>query len=87
MSEWQIVGINRETGESETVYEGNDYSMVSDTMVNPGESSADYSHMSLYENGRLIERHEQPHSGQGRGDLRWIVFIVLILIVLYFIIH
>lgn len=89
MSNWRIVGISRESGEAETIYAGDDYSNVSDMMLNPDEGSADYAHMSLYEDGRLIESHPQPRPrpGQGSPDLGWVVLVIIVLVVLYILIH
>ena len=87
MSNWQIEAISRETGQSETVYEGDDYSTVSDTMLNEGEGSADYSRMSLYEDGQLIESHPQPLPSKGADFVGWLAFVVCVLVVLFLMIH
>jgi hypothetical protein len=88
MSKWEIRAVGRETGEVETVYQGDDYSNVSDMMLNDWEGSAEYAHMSLFEDGRLIESHAQPLPRRGE-DLGSLVLTLIIIgvVVFFFMMH
>jgi hypothetical protein len=66
-TEYKIIGTRRDTGKPEIVYHGYDYSNVSDMMLNPDEDSSEFSHMSLFEDGRLTEDHDQPLPQPGKA--------------------
>jgi hypothetical protein len=85
--QWEIRAVRRETGEAETVYQGDDYSNVSDMMLNDYEGSAEYAHMALYEDGRLIESHAQPLPRAGEDWGGWVLALVIIGLVVFFMMH
>jgi hypothetical protein len=86
-NDWfEIVGTNRETGQREIVYEGNDYSNVNDMMRDDGDSHETYKRMELYENGELIETANCPAPSTGERVFDAVGSLIALLIVIGFIV-
>lgn len=88
-NDWfEIVGVNRETGQREIVYEGNDYANVNDMMRDEGDSHETYKRMELYENGELIETANcsAPSTGE-RFDIVGVLIALLIVIGFIVVMH
>lgn len=76
MSEWKIVGIG-DDGERETLYEGADYSNVSDMM---DENESRYSRIESYKNGHL---DQAVNCSPARGlDVGWIFLLIIVIAIL-----
>jgi len=60
--QYKVIGHKRGGGQ-EVIYEGPDWSNVSDMMPNQGEPDKKYSKAELYENGQLVESNETSAPG------------------------
>jgi hypothetical protein len=69
---YRIVGYKRGGGTQE-VYNGTDWSMVSDEMANNGDPDPNYGRMELYQDGQLVETAETSLPERRRGLLSWLL--------------
>lgn len=88
-NDWfEIVGVERESGERKIVYEGNDYATVNDMMRDEGHSHETYKRMELYENGELIETANCPAPSMSeRLDIAGVLIALLIVIGFIVVMH
>jgi len=75
-----MIGYRRDGGGADTLYEGTDWSCVSDLMPNQDEGESQYARVDCYADGRLIESNTTHLPSAPQTNWAALLFGLLILV-------